>query len=358
MSSIRVLVVDDSALMRKLIPQMIEHDPALHVVGTAMDGEFALKKIPELRPDVVTLDMEMPRMDGMETLKQIVRHHPALPVVVVSAHTTEGASQTFKALSLGALDFIAKPHDALSGNMDAIGQDLINKLKAAAMRRVVQPVRPMFGGARAARKQRVERTAAARVLAIGASTGGPNAVEYVLSQLPENFPAAILIVQHMPVGFTDMFARRLDEACAIDVKEAVAGDLMVAGRALICPGDRHMKVRRMPLGNVVVLNDDERVNGHRPSVDVLFGSVAEEFGPFALGLLMTGMGEDGADGLGRIKKAGGFTVAQDEESSVVYGMPRVATERGYATRVMGLAEMPQYLISYFSESLKVVTEQV
>jgi two-component system chemotaxis response regulator CheB len=359
MSSVRVLVVDDSALMRKLIPQMIEHDPALHVVGTAMDGEFALKKIPELQPDVVTLDMEMPRMDGMETLKHIVRNYPALPVVVVSAHTTEGASQTFKALSLGAFDFIAKPHDALSGNMDGIGQDLISKLKAAAMRRMVSSAPLVRSAGKAGRKQRrVDNTSAARVLAIGASTGGPNAVEYVLSQLPANFPAAILIVQHMPVGFTDMFARRLDESCAIEVKEAVPGDLMVAGRALICPGDRHMKVKRMPLGNVVVLNDDERVNGHRPSVDVLFRSVADEFGAFSLGLLMTGMGEDGAEGLGRIKKSGGFTVAQDEESSVVYGMPRVATERGYATRILGLADMPHFLVTYFSESVKTVKEQV
>jgi two-component system chemotaxis response regulator CheB len=358
-SSIRVLVVDDSALMRKLIPQMIEHDPALHVVGTAMDGEFALKKIPELQPDVVTLDMEMPRMDGMEALKHIVRHHPTLPVVVVSAHTTEGATQTFKALSLGAFDFIAKPHDALSGNMDAIGQDLISKLKAAAMRRMVSTA-PMVSSARVGRKQkqRLDNSPAARVLAIGASTGGPNAVEYVLSQLPANFPAAILVVQHMPVGFTDMFARRLDEACAIEVKEAVPGDLMVAGRALICPGDRHMKVKRMPLGNVVVLNEDERVNGHRPSVDVLFRSVADEFGAFSLGLLMTGMGEDGAEGLGRIKKAGGFTVVQDEESSVVYGMPRVATERGYGIRILGLSDMPQFLVSYFSESVKTVKEHV
>ena len=351
MSSIRVLVVDDSALMRKLIPQMIEHDPALQVVGTAMDGEFALKKIPELQPDVVTLDMEMPRMDGMETLKQIVRYHPTLPVVVVSAHTTEGAGQTFKALSLGAFDFIAKPHDALSGNIDAIGQDLISKLKAAVTRRVVKPVplRSRFGVR--LQKPRFDRTPAARVLAIGASTGGPNAVEYVLSHLPEDFTAAILIVQHMPVGFTEMFARRLDESCAIEVKEAVPGDLMVAGRALICPGDRHMKVKRMPLGNVVVLNDDDRVNGHRPSVDVLFRSVANTFGAFSLGLLMTGMGEDGAEGLGQIRRAGGITLAQDEESSVVYGMPRVANERGYAMRVMGLTEMPQFLVSYYSESL-------
>jgi two-component system chemotaxis response regulator CheB len=360
MSSIRVLVVDDSALMRKLIPQMIEHDPALHVVGTAMDGEFALKKIPELQPDVVTLDMEMPRMDGMETLKHIVRHHPSLPVVVVSAHTTEGASQTFKALSLGAFDFIAKPHDALSGTMDAIGQDLISKLKAAAMRKAVStaPMVPSAGRLLRKQKQRVDNSPAARVLAIGASTGGPNAVEYVLSQLPANFPAAILVVQHMPVGFTDMFARRLDEACASEGKEAVPGDLMVAGRALICPGDRHMKVKRMPLGNVVVLNEDERVNGHRPSVDVLFRSVADEFGAFSLGLLMTGMGEDGAEGLGRIKKVGGFTVAQDEESSVVYGMPRVATERGYGMRILGLTDMPQFLVSYFSESAKAVKEHV
>jgi two-component system chemotaxis response regulator CheB len=174
------------------------------------------------------------------------------------------------------------------------------------------------------------------VVAIGISTGGPNAIQYVLSQLPADFPGTILVVQHMPEGFTEMFARRLNDCCPIEVKEAQSGDFLVAGRALICPGNRHMKVRRMPLGDTVVLTDDPRMNGHRPSVDVLFQSVAQEFGPRTLAVLMTGMGEDGAEGLGAVKMAGGLTIAQSPETCVVHGMPKAAIDRGYALRVVPL----------------------
>jgi len=173
-------------------------------------------------------------------------------------------------------------------------------------------------------------------VAIGVSTGGPNALQYLLAQLPANFPGAIAVVQHMPEGFTEMFARRLDESCALEVKEARSGDLLLAGRVLVCPGNRHMKVRRMPLGDVVVLSDDPKINGHRPSVDVLFRSVAQEFGAHAVAVLMTGMGDDGAEGMAAVKSAGGLTIAQDEDSSVVYGMPRAAIERGHASRVVAL----------------------
>ena len=175
-----------------------------------------------------------------------------------------------------------------------------------------------------------------KIVAIGISTGGPNALQYLLTQLPGDFPGSIIVVQHMPEGFTEMFSRRLDESCAIDVKEAQSGDLLIAGRALICPGNRHIKVRRMPLGNTVVLSDEARMNGHRPSVDILFRSVAMEFGSRAIGVLMTGMGDDGANGLGLIKDAGGLTIAQSEESCTVFGMPKVAIERGHAMRVVPL----------------------
>src|SRR5205823_11608499 len=187
------------------------------------------------------------------------------------------------------------------------------------------------------------RQAATKLIAIGISTGGPNALQYLLSQLPGDFPGSIVVVQHMPEGFTDLFARRLDEWCAIDVKEAQSGDLIIAGRALICPGNRHMKVKRMPLGDIIVLSDDDRVNGHRPSVDVLFRSVAQEFGNNSLALIMTGMGEDGAEGMAAIKKAGGMTVAQSEDSCVVFGMPNAAIERGYAIRVVPLDAMANTL---------------
>lgn len=332
---VRVLVVDDSALMRKLIPQILERDSDIEVVGTAMDGAFGLKKIEELKPQVVTLDLEMPRMDGMETLRQITRRH-RLPVIVVSAHSTDGASATFKALALGAFDFVAKPPDAASAHMENIAADLISKIKVACKSQVppsTTPFEPQRSPNKMAFRPRKEPT---KVVAIGISTGGPNALQYLLAELPANFPGSIVVVQHMPEGFTEMFARRLNECCAIDVKEAQSGDLLIAGRALICPGNRHIKVRRMPMGNIAVLSDDDRVNGHRPSVDVLFRSVASEFGGRGIGVLMTGMGDDGAYGLGLLKSAGAMTIAQSEESCVVYGMPKAAIERGYATRVVPL----------------------
>ncbi len=341
--TIRVLVVDDSALMRKLIPQLLERDSAIHVIGTAMDGEFALKKIEELRPDVITLDLEMPRMDGIETLRKMVHHQ--VPVVVVSSHSREGASSTFKALHMGAFDFVAKPENVLSENMGEIAAELIQKIKAASISKPANRSLPKPSGAVQMKIQRAVPGPASRVVAIGISTGGPNSLEYMLSHLPAEFPAAILVVQHMPPGFTETFARRLNDNCALEVKEAQSGDLLAAGHVLVCPGDRHMRVRRMPLGDVVVLSDDAKVNGHRPSVDVLFRSAAEEFGPDAVGLLMTGMGEDGAEGLGELKAAGALTIAQDEASSVVFGMPRAAIERGYATRVVSLESLANTLIA-------------
>ena len=339
--AVRVLVVDDSALMRKLIPQILASDQSIQVVGTAMDGNFGLKKIEELKPQVVTLDLEMPGMGGIDTLKEIMRHH-RVPVIVVSSHSTEGASITLKALSLGAFDFVAKPRD-VSARMPEIANELIAKIKAAAESKGVRVV-PIAGASRRAEKAvQSGKKAPTRVVAIGVSTGGPHALQYVLSQLPGDFPGTILIVQHMPEGFTDMFARRLDEICAIQVKQAQSGDLLQAGRALLCPGNRHLKVKRLPLGDVAILGDDARVNGHRPSVDVLFKSVAEEFGSQGLAILMTGMGEDGAEGMGAVKAAGGMTIAQGEDSCVVFGMPKAAIDRGYAVRVVNLDAMANTL---------------
>jgi two-component system chemotaxis response regulator CheB len=338
---VRVLVVDDSALMRKLIPQILEKDNSIEVVGTAMDGNFALKKIEDLRPHVVTLDLEMPGLNGIDTLKALMRKHH-LPVIVVSSHTTSGASVTLKALALGAFDFVAKPQD-VSAHMPDIAAELITKIKAAAQSKL-GGIQPVSEGTRPADKSGAAPTEPpTRVVAIGISTGGPNALQYLLSQLPGDFPGTILIVQHMPVGFTDMFARRLDELCAIRVKEAVSGDLLIAGRALVCPGDRHMKVKRLPLGEVAVLSDEARVNGHRPSVDILFRSLAEEFGSRGIAVLMTGMGEDGAAGMGTVRSAGGMTIAQSEDSCVVFGMPKAAIERGFATRVVALEALANTL---------------
>lgn len=341
---VRVLVVDDSALMRKLIPQILATDDSIEVVGTAIDGNFGLKKIDDLRPQVITLDLEMPGMSGLDMLKEIMRRH-RLPVIVVSSHTTTGATATLQALSLGAFDFVAKPTD-VSSRMQEIARELISKIRAAAQSRGIQiesPVETTSAG-----RHKI-RTAAdrepTRVIGIGISTGGPQSLQYLLSQIPADFSGTMVVVQHMPDGFTEMFARRLDQTCALNVKEAQSGDLLLGGRVLVCPGNRHVKVKKLPLGNIVVLSDEQPVNGHRPSADVLFKSLAEEFGDQGIGLLMTGMGEDGAQGLGLIKAAGGLTIAQGEESCVVFGMPKAAIERGHAMRVVQLDALASTLLA-------------
>ncbi|HMD41376.1 MAG TPA: chemotaxis response regulator protein-glutamate methylesterase [Candidatus Acidoferrum sp.] len=344
---IKVLVVDDSALMRKLIPSILARDPDIEVVGTAMDGAFALKKIEELHPDVVTLDLEMPRMDGMETLRLIMKRAP-MPVVLFSTHSKEGAYATLKALALGAIEFVAKPENAAAGHLDSIAGQLIEKIKVAK-RAAGKKLPAAVVSDDPPRGKKKDRAALPpnRVIAIGISTGGPNALQYVLSQIPADFPACILIVQHMPEGFTEMFANRLDECCALDVSEAHSGDLLVAGRVLICPGNRHLMVRRMPRGDMAVLSDGPPVNGHRPSADVLFHAVAQQFGLTAVGLLMTGMGEDGAEGLGAIKDAGGMTIAQSEDTCVVSGMPRAAISKGYANKVIPLDGLANFLVQNY-----------
>ena len=284
----------------------------------------------------------MPRMDGIETLRMIMRNAP-LPVIVFSSHSKEGAYATFKALALGAIDFVAKPQEAAAGHLDPVAFQLIEKIKIAKR----------AGGSKTVPKPQAEvvapgkkRSRAAlppnRVIAIGISTGGPNALQYLFSQIPGDFPATFVVVQHMPEGFTEMFARRLDECCALDVQEAKSGDLLVAGRVLVCPGNRHIMVRRMPRGDMVVLSDSPAINGHRPSADVLFHSVLS-----SVGILMTGMGEDGAEGLGAIKAAGGHTIAQSEETCVVPGMPRAAILKGYAGKVLPLDNLAAYLVSHY-----------
>jgi two-component system chemotaxis response regulator CheB len=296
----------------------------------------------------------MPGMGGLDMLKEIMRRH-RIPVIVVSSHSTAGASVTLQALSLGAFDFVAKPHD-VSARMGEIARDLIAKIKAAAQSRGVQvatvtsPVAPVLTKPAAA-----DRRQPSRIIAIGISTGGPQALQYVLPHLPGDFSGTILIVQHMPEGFTEMFARRLDEICTIQVKEAQSGDLLLAGRALVCPGNRHLRVKRLPLGDVAILSDDPRVNGHRPSVDVLFKSVADEFREKSMALLMTGMGDDGAEGMGAVKTAGGSTIAQSEDSCVVFGMPKAAIERGYAIRVVGLDALANLLVAQCMQDRKGAT---
>ena len=344
---IRVLVVDDSALMRKLIPAILARDSFIEVVGTAMDGAFALKKIEELQPDVVTLDLEMPRMDGMETLRMIMKRAP-VPVILFSTHSKEGGYATMKALALGAVDFVAKPKEAAIGHLEEIADQLIAKIKVAK-RAAGRNLPAAIVSEELAATQKGNRLPLPprRVIAIGISTGGPNALQFLLSRFPADFQSTILVVQHMPEGFTEMFAKRLDECSALEVHEARSGDLLLAGRVLICPGNRHMMVRRMPRGDMVVLSDGPPVNGHRPSADILFHSVAQEFALTAVGVLMTGMGDDGAEGLGAIKSAGGMTIAQSEETCVVSGMPRAAILKGYANKIIPLEGLGTYLVHQY-----------
>lgn len=341
-SPVRVLVVDDSALMRKLIPQLLQGDPAIEVVGTAMDGLLGLKKIAELRPDVVTLDLDMPRMDGLDMLREIVRIH-AIPVIVVSSHTSKGAYSTLSALSHGAFDFVAKPTDSTKGGLEQIARELGVKIKVAAISGPPKQTFHPTPHASPAPKPQPTKNRPSRIIAIGVSTGGPNALDYVCSQLPADFAGCLLIVQHMPEGFTGMFARRLNDCSAIGVSEAMSGDILQPGRAFICPGNRHLKMRRTPQGDMIVLVDQAPVNGHRPSVDVLFRSVAKELGKESNAVLMTGMGDDGADAMRAVQEAGGVTIAQSLESCVVDSMPRAAIEAGYAGRIVPLDSLPSVL---------------
>ena len=340
---IKVLVVDDSALMRKLLPLVMERDPGIRVVGTAMDGIFALKKIRTLQPDVITLDILMPRMDGLATLQQIIEEFRT-PVILVSSVTEEGAQLTLKALEMGAVDFITKPKGDLSTGLERIGGELIAKIRAVARATLRKPLSLSLPHPSLASKGSVRSlTSADRVVVIGISTGGPYALTTLLPALPIHFPAGLLIVQHMPEGFTTLFAERLDQICEIQVKEAEDGDLILPGRALIAPGNRHLQVKRMPLGIIAELSDDPDVNGHRPSADILFTSVASHFGPKAVGLIMTGMGSDGVEGMGKIRASGGTTLAQSEESCVIFGMPKGAIERGYVQKVLPLEELARSL---------------
>ncbi|HXP81737.1 MAG TPA: chemotaxis response regulator protein-glutamate methylesterase [Verrucomicrobiae bacterium] len=341
-SPVRVLVVDDSALMRKLIPQLLQGDPAIEVVGTAMDGLLGLKKIEELRPDVVTLDLEMPRMDGLDMLREIVRQY-SIPVIVVSSHTSKGAYSALNALSQGAFDFIAKPTDSPKGGLEQIAKELAVKIKVAAISGPPKLTFHLAANTPHAPKQQPTENRPTRTIAIGISTGGPNALHYLCSQLPAEFAGCLVIVQHMPEGFTGMFARRLNECSSIHISEALSGDLLRPGRAFVCPGNRHLKIRRTPQGDMIALVDQAPVNGHRPSVDVLFRSVAKELGKDSVAVLMTGMGDDGADAMQAVQAAGGLTIAQSTDSCVVDSMPRAAIEAGYASRVVSLESLPSVL---------------
>lgn len=340
---IRVLVVDDSAVMRKLISNCLERDSEIEVVATAIDGDFALNKIEQLRPDVVTLDVDMPRMDGISTLGHIVAKYD-IPVVMLSSLTARGAALTMRALEKGAVDFICKP--AGPSRVGDMADELISKIKGASRGKAVAANNRFveLRGKRGKAPSTGSGRKAQKVVAIGASSGGPHALRYLLPRIPGDLNACVLIVQHMPESFTSMLARWLDEMCELEVKEAVEGDVIAPGKAFIAPACTHMTVRRRGAGCEVSLEQGSVVNGHMPSVDVLFRSVAAEYGAQATGVIMTGMGSDGAQGIGEIKKAGGRTFAQDKESCSVFGMPRVAIEKGFVDEAVALTEIASRLI--------------
>jgi two-component system chemotaxis response regulator CheB len=272
-------------------------------------------------------------------LREIVRQY-SIPVIVVSSHTSKGAYSALNALSQGAFDFIAKPTDSPKGGLEQIAKELAVKIKVAAISGPPKLTFHLAANTSHAPKTQPTENRPTRTIAIGISTGGPNALHYLCSQLPADFAGCLVIVQHMPEGFTGMFARRLNDCSSIHVSEALSGDVLRPGRAFVCPGNRHLKIRRTPQGDVLVLVDQAPVNGHRPSVDVLFRSIAKELGKESVAVLMTGMGDDGADAMQAVQAAGGLTIAQSTDSCVVDSMPRAAIEAGYASRVVSLENLP------------------
>ena len=337
MQKIKVLIVDDSAVVRQVLASELSRDPQIEVVGTAADPYIARDKIVALEPDVLTLDVEMPRMDGLAFLRKLMHFRP-MPVVIVSSLTQAGSDMALQAMEAGAVDVVAKPGAAYT--LGDVSRLLIDKVKAAAQARLIRPaVRPTSPPVAPAALTRTTH----QVIAIGTSTGGTEALRQILPRLPINTPG-ILIVQHMPKTFTGAFAESLNRTAAIEVKEAQDGDTLIPGKALLAPGNRHMLLRRSGAVYMVQLKDGPHVNRHRPSVDVLFHSVAQTAGRNAVGVIMTGMGNDGAAGLKAMHDAGARTIAQDEASCVVFGMPREAIKLGAADVVAPLDDIPAAII--------------
>ena len=349
--TIRVVVVDDSALVRSILTELINRTPDIRVVGTASDPYVAREVIRELDPDVITLDVEMPRMDGLDFLEKLMRLRP-MPVVMISTLTERGAQTTLRALELGAVDFVAKPSVAVQAGLDEAAREITGKIRAAAQARVARRGVPPPPSAPAPRPERlVAPRSSEQLIAIGASTGGTEAIREVLAALPAAMPG-IVITQHMPPGFTASFAARLDSLCQIRVKEAQDGERILQGHAYVAPGGRHMAVERSGTAWIARVSDGEPVNRHKPSVDVLFRSVAQCAGPRAIGLMLTGMGADGADAMRVMREQGAFNLVQDEASCVVFGMPRAAIAAGAANEVLPLQGMARRLLELVSSPVR------
>ncbi|MBN2738253.1 MAG: chemotaxis response regulator protein-glutamate methylesterase [Spirochaetales bacterium] len=342
-----VLVVDDSALMRNLISKMVKSDPVLDVPVTAMNGKFALDKIKRFEIDCIVLDLEMPEMNGIEFLKERQKENIKIPVIILSSIAEKGARITMEALSLGASDFILKPSGSISHDIHQVRDQLVNTIKiyTRGYRSILKPVTPVESRNIEAppikkQEQKVEiQTDRIDVIALGISTGGPNALRQILPHLKMELKPPILIVQHMPAGFTYEFAKSLDKICPLEVKEAEDGDVIKTGRILIAPGNKHIVAERKSLANIIRLSDSEPVNGHRPSVDTLFQSVNQVYHQNCMAIIMTGMGKDGVREMGEIYRSGGLTIAQTNDSCVVPGMPNAAVSQGFVHKVISLDDM-------------------
>lgn len=332
-----MLVVDDSALIRSLLTEIINRQPDMVVVGAAPDPIVAREMIRTLNPDVLTLDVEMPRMDGIDFLEKLMRLRP-MPVVMVSTMTQKGAEVTLRALELGAIDFVAKPKLDIQRGMADSARELVEKVRLAATARVRRPAAPSPTGKSAPIIALGARTGTEKLIIIGASTGGTEAIKEVLLPMPPDAPG-IVITQHMPAGFTKSFSQRLDSLCKISVKEAVDGERILPGHAYIAPGDYHLMVRKSGANYMTALSSEAPVNLHRPSVEVLFLSAAKCVGANAIGVMLTGMGKDGATAMLEMKRAGAFNIAQDEDSCVVFGMPKEAIAMGGVDEVLPLSSI-------------------
>ncbi|MCC5451829.1 chemotaxis response regulator protein-glutamate methylesterase [Rheinheimera sp. UJ51] len=337
--AIKVLIVDDSALIRQLLSAIVQTQPDMVVVGAAADAYAARDMVNQFAPDVITLDIEMPKMDGLTFLDKLMRARPT-PVLMVSTLTREGADATLRAIELGAIDYIAKPSVGIAEGMQQYSGMILEKIRMVAAAKVKQ-TKTRSG---TSKPQHLSYSSTEKIIAIGASTGGTEAIKEVLIDLPSNSPG-IVITQHMPPGFTRTFAERLNKLCQINVKEAVNGERVLPGHAYIAPGDLHMLIERSGADYRIKLDDGERVTGHKPSVDVMFGSLARSAGANVLAVILTGMGKDGAKGMLSLFQQGAFTVAQDEASCVVFGMPGEAIKVGGVKVISPLADVAEVVVS-------------
>lgn len=361
MSKIRVLVVDDSVVIRRLLSDILNGDAEIEVVGTAANGRIALAKLAQVNPDLVTLDMEMPELDGLGTLSELRKAYPRLPVIMFSTLTERGAVATLDALARGATDYVTKPANvgSVSAGIQSVKDQLIPKIKAIchAARSLAAPGASRAAVTAVAAKVPAPRRLPCAAVLIGSSTGGPQALAKTLAPLPAGFPVPIVVVQHMPPVFTKHLATRLDQECALAVSEAQGGETLKPGQVLIAPGDFHLELCRDARGVKTLLQQQPPENSCRPAVDVLFRSAARIYGSACLAVVLTGMGQDGLRGAQGIVEAGGVIAAQDEASSVVWGMPRAVIEAGLATHVIGLNAMHQMIRRHVESRTAILTSE-